>query len=590
MFKNLLILSLRNIRKHKAYALINILGLSLGIACSVLIFGYVQHELNYDTYHDDHERVFRIESYRDSYVGEFYNNSVGGPVGPSLTESSPLIEKQARLIPPFENSKNVLVEQENLRFFETDIYFADPEIKDILKFEFLAGNKETALDEPFSLIITESIAEKYFGNQDCIGKTLNIEIDYDYYCPVARDDFTITAVIKDTPSNTHVPITMLLSMNSLRTHLPWIDEYWGDAHRKYTYVKIVPNADIRDLEPHLKELATTNHEVYKQITGREWISNYYYLQPIKNIHMDQKIKYKIIPGGNWYYIKIYSLIAFVVLLIGCLNFINISAALGMKSIKQMGIRKVVGANRLQLVSKCFLHASIYAVLSFIIALIFIEILLPIFNQLTNMGLTISTLINSTVIFATIGLLLLIVLLSGSYNAIVLTKNKSFNVLKGKLSPKGCGSVIQKILVVTQFTVIISFLTFSIYIYKQLDYMRGSSLGFDMEQKIVIPFKTHLGRLRTDYENIKSAFTKYPEITGATVSSGVPGNMSGGYYIKRVDIPDAESNFFQVLTTDTDFIKEFELTFLAGNDFEPDALNGYIINETGLKLLGFTNPT
>ncbi len=589
MLKSILASSLRNMLKHKGYAIVNILGLSLGIACCVLIFSFVYHELNFDTYHRDHDRIYRVEFYRDSYVGEFYSNSVAGPVGPMLAESSPSIEKQARLIPPFENSKNVLVSQDTKRFFETNLYFADPEIFDIFHFDFLAGSAETALVEPRSLVLTKTMAEKYFGDDACIGKTLNIEIDYDYYCPVARDDYIVTAIIEDTPSNTHIPITMLMSMNSLKSHLPWIDEYWGDAHRKYAYVKIAPNAEISDLELPLEELAITNHEMYKQLTGREWTDSRYYLQPIKDIHMDPRVKYKIIPGGNWYYIRIYSLIALVVLIIGCLNFVNTSVSLGMKNIKQLGIRKIIGAKKIQLIFQFYTESAMYALLSFFLSLGLIECLLPLFNQLTGIHMSLSALMNFQVLATTFGLLIFIVFLSGSYNAFVLTKYKTQNILKGNFRFGSRGSTLQRILVVSQFTIILSFLIFSIFIYRQLDYMRGSSLGFDKEQKVVIPFKTHLGRLRTDYENIKSHFITHPNILGVTVSSGVPGNMRGGYYMTRIGMPDVETNFHQVLTVDTDFIDEFDLELLVGRPFERGGDNGYIINETGMKLLGFNNP-
>ena len=589
MLKNFISLSLRNIRKHKGYAVVNILGLSLGIACCVLIFSYVHHELNYDNYHDEAERIYRVEFYHNAQTGEFYSNSVAGPVGPMLAESSPLIEEMGRLIPPFENKKNVLVESNEDRYFETDIYFADPEITDIFSYKFIQSDAKSALTEPNSVILTESMAMKYFGEENAIGKILNIEIDYDWYIPVVREDYTVTAVIKDTPFNTHIPITMLLSMSSLRQHLPWIDEYWRDHHRKYTYVKLIENAEMTDLEPNLQSIADISYEEYKKITGREWIDYHMYLQPLTKIHMDTKVKYKIIPAGNWFHIKIYSVIALVVLLIGCLNFINISVSIGMKNIKQMGIRKIVGARKFQLILQCYTESFVYAIMSFLLAFCLVELLLPFFNQLTGTQMQLIAFLNIKVILASIGLLALIVLLSGSYNAFVLTNFKSYNILRGNLLTHGKGSLLQKILVIIQFTVILAFLTSSFFIYKQLEFMRGTNLGFDKEQKIVIPFKTHLERLRNDKENIKVAFTGIPNVTGATVSSGVPGQMSGGYSLTRADIADTESKWFNVLTTDTDFIDEFKLEILAGNKFEPNADNGYIINETGMKLLGFNSP-
>ena len=589
MLKNILALSLRNLKKYRVYTIVNVLGLSLGIACCVLIFSYVHHELNFDNYHKDANSIFRVESFHQSENGEFYNNSVAGPVGPMLAESSSAIETMGRLIPPFENKKNVLIQKQEDRYFETNIYFADPQITDIFSYEFLSGDPESALNDPNLLVITESMAMKYFGRTDVVGEILNVEIDYDWYIPVVREDYTISAVIKDTPSNTHVPITMLLSMNTMRKHLPWIDEYWRDHHRKYTYIKLKENAEITDLEPQLKNLAELSHETYQQATGREWLHYYMYLQPLTKIHTDTNVKYKIIPEANRYHMNIYSLIALVVLIIGCLNFINISVSIGMKNVKQMGIRKIVGAKKHQLVLQCYIESFVYALLSFLIAFCLIEIMLPFFNQLTSAQMRLLAFFNYKVILASIGLLLSIVLLSGSYNAFVLTNVRSSNILRGNLLTKGKGSMLQRVLVIIQFAVILAFLTSSFFIFRQLNYMRGSSLGFDKEQKIVIPFKTHLERLRNDNENIKTVFKNIPNVTGATVSSGVPGHMSGGYYLRKAEEPDGESKWFNVLTTDTDFIDEFKLEILAGRKFELDADNGYIINETGMRLLGYMSP-
>jgi len=589
MLKNFILLSLRNIRKHKGYAAVNILGLSLGITCCVLIFSYVHHELNYDNYHKDSDRIYRVEFYRSMPTGDFYSNSVAGPVGPMLAESSLLIEKQGRLIPPFENSRNVLVQNGEDRYFETDIYFADQQIINIFNYKLLFGDTHKALTETNSVILTKSMAMKYFGQTDVVGKNLNIEIDYDWYIPVVREDFIVSAVIEDSPSNTHIPVSMLLSMSTLSKHLPWIDEYWRDHHRKYTYVKLAETAKISDLESQLKQLAETAYDHYRQITGREWLDYYMYLQPIIKIHMDTNVKYKIIPSGNWYQIKIYSLIALVVLLIGCLNFINISVSIGIKNIKHMGIRKIIGARKYQLILQCFIESFVYAVMSFLLASCLVELMLPLFNQLTGSQMQLIAFFNYKVILSSVGLLLLIIFLSGSYNAFVLTNARSCNILRGRILTQGKGSLLQKTLVVIQFTVILAFLTSSFFIYKQLEFMRGSNLGFDKEQKIVVPFKTHLDRLRNDKENIKSAFTDIPSVTGATVSSGVPGQMSGGYYLRTADNPEEDANWFNVLTIDSHFIDEFKLNILAGKKFEMNADNGYIINETGMKLLGFNSP-
>ena len=591
MIKIYISLTLRKLIKHKKYTIVNVIGLALGIACCIIILNYINNELTYDTYHPDHERIYRLEFYRDSFAGEFYTNSVSGPMGPLLQKECPHVESTARMIPPFENKKNVLVVNDQNRFFETEIYFADPEIMDILSFKFIAGNPEQALTEPFTVVISQSMAQKYFGNENPIGKILNIEIDYDYYCPVAHDDFIVSAVIEDTPPNTHIPVNMLISMQTMRTHLPWIDDYWMDHHAKYTYLKLTPNAEIAALNELLVVYADDYHERYKELTSREWSNYKLYLQPIRNIHMDSKVSNRITPAGNWYYIRIYSVIAAVVLLIGCMSFINISVSIGLKNIKQLGIRRIIGAKKSQLIEQCFIESLVFTAAAFLLSLGFVEVLQPIFNQIAGVQLNLTSLLKIPVIAAVAGLFILIVILNGSYNAFVLTGYKPYNVVKGNFNPGSKGFVMQKMLVFFQYVIIIILLSASFVIFQQLQFMRGGSLGFSKDHKIVIPFKSNLGRLRSDPENIKQEFLSCPEILGATVSSSVPGSQWGGYYMTRQDIIDASPEFLKVITTDFDFIDEFDLEFVAGRKFEneSDQHTGYIINEAGAKVLGFSSP-
>lgn len=578
--------------KHKIYSLINVLGLALGIACCITIFNYVHNELNYDTFHKDHERIYRIEFYRESFVGNFFSNSTPGPVIPMLSETTQ-IEKMARLIPPFENSLNVLIKTENTHFFETDIYFADPEILDIFTFNFLKGSPQTSLTEPNTVIINRSMATKFFGEEDPIGKSLNIEIDYDYYCPVVQENFIVCAVIEDSPSNTHCPINMLLSMETMKKHLPWIDEHFMDMHHKYSFIKTIPNADMSVILTSLESVKGIYYEAYQKRTGREWNKSEFYLQPITNIHKDKNVKYKIRPAINNYYIKIYSIIAFVVLLIGCLNFINISISIATRNIKQAGIRKIIGANKTQLALQSFTESGIVTAISFVFGLCLVELFLPLFSNISGVKLNTFGLLQIPVFLSMIGLFLIITFISGGYNALILSSFKSSNIIKGGFLPGTKGVVFQRILIVSQFTIILVLIASSFVIYQQLNFMRGSSLGFDKDHKIVIPFKSNLSKLRTDYENIKAEFTSNPDISGATVTSGVPGSMKGGYYLTSTEIPEdqAESKWFRVLTCDMDFIEEFKIKLIAGRKFEnkSDIAGGYIINEAGVKLLGFNSP-
>jgi len=588
MWRNYFLQTCRNFRTNKGYSFLNVLGLALGIACCMIIFIYVHNELNYDKYHEGYKNIYRIEFFRESFIGSYYIPSTPAPIAPIIRERSPQVEKLARLIPPFENRDNVLVVNDEQSFFETEIYFADPEITEIFSFRFLDGSSSSALIDPFTVVISKSMAKKYFGNDDPIGKILNIEIDYDWYCPVARDDFTVTAVIDDTPTHTHCPIHMMLSMETIRSHLPWIDEYWHDMHQKYTYIKLRNGVDPKELDPLLTSLSETAHEKYQEVSGRTWSRYSYFLQPISDIHMDSRTIRKIKPAGNWYYIKIYSLMAFIVLLIGVMNFINISLATGIRNIKQLGIRKILGAKRSHLARHCFVQSLVYTCLAFVLAFAFMECMLPVFNRITALNLSPADILNYPVILSIFGLLSMIVFITGGYNAFILTGYKPTIFLRGSFTPGSRGLITQNLLVIFQFGIIILVLGASFVVYRQLDYMQGSSLGFSKQNKIILPFKSNLHRLRTDPENIKQEFRAHPEISGATISSGIPGNMRGGYYMTRQDLPEAEPKWFNVLTADRDFFNEYELSMITGKSLSELEENeqGYVINEEGARLLGF----
>ena len=593
LFSNYFKIGLRKIKRQKIYSLINIAGLAVGLACCAVIILYVTNELSYDSFHKNAERIYRVAEHRINIVGEFWFSKTPGPLGPELKASYPQVEKAVRVVPPYENASHVLVVQNEKRFFENRIWFADEEIFELFHIPFLQGNPQKALINPNTVVITEGMAKKYFDEDAPLGRTLQIEIDYDTGS-VEIQDFEVTGIVKNAPANTHLKYDMFISMSTMRNNLPSFEENWLNPVPKYTYVKLASTANVKDFEEQIQRIAKIYAQKYTERYNRKLDLNEFFLQPVTKIHMYSRTQPEIEPPGNWYYVYIYSIIAFLILLIGCMNFINLSAALSTIRTKEVGLRKVVGAQRRQLVWQFLGESFLVTILAFILAFGLISLLLFPFNQMAGTELSLAGLKQPIVLFSLLGLLLFVSIGSGCYPALILTALNPVSVLQGKLAPTSRGTMVQKFLVVGQFAISIFLVICTLTVFKQLNFMKGRALGFNLEQKLVLRVQSNLGHLRRDYEAIKKEFLRNPSITGAAVSSSVPGDRTdSGYYMtsKAEDFRNAAR--LKVITMDYDFIPEYEIKMVAGRTFQRDIGNdekeAYVINLAGVKELGFSSP-
>jgi len=593
LFSNYLKIGLRKIKRQKIYSLINIAGLAVGLACCAVIIFYVKNELSYDSFHKDADRIYRVAVHRINIVGEHWFVATPAPLGPELMRSYPQVEQAVRVVPPYENASHVLVVQGEKCFFENRVWFADEDIFVLFRMPFIQGNPRTALTHPNTVVITEGMAKKYFGEEAALGKTLQIEIDYDTGI-VELQDYEVTGIIKNAPANTHLKYDMFLSMETMRSNLADFEENWLNPKAKYTYVKLAPSTDVADFEEQIQRISQTVLQKYSEKYNRKMDLYELFLQPVTKIHMFSHYMREIDPPGNWYYLYIYSIIAFLILLIGCMNFINLSAALSTTRTKEVGLRKVVGAQRRQLVWQFLGESFLITFLAFILAFGLTSLLLVPFNQMAGTELTLSGLAQPVVLLSLLGLLLFVSIGSGIYPALILTGFSPVSVLQGKLAPTSRGSGVQKILVVGQFAISIFLVICALTVFKQLNFMKGRALGFDLKQKLVLRVKSNMEHLRRDYEAIKNDFLQNPSITGATVSSSVPGDRTNsGYYMtpRMEDFKGAP--FIKVITMDYDFIPEYGIEMIAGRRFQRGAGNdereGYLINLAAVKDLGFSSP-
>ncbi len=593
LLSNYFRIGFRKIKRQKIYSLINIAGLAVGLACCAVIILYVTNELSYDAFHKDADRIFRVAAHRINIVGEFRFVATPAPLGPELIRSYPQVEQAVRVVPPYENASHVLVVQGEKRYFENRIWFADEDIFELFHMPFIQGNPQTALTHPNAVVITEGMANKYFGKDAALGETLQIEIDYDTGS-VELQDYEVTGIIKNAPANTHLKYDMFLSMETMRSNLSSFEEDWFNPKPKYTYVKLAPNTDVADFEEQTQRISDFILTNYSEKYNRKMDLYDLFLQPVTRIHMYSNLMREIDPPGNWYYLYIYSIIAFLILLIGCMNFINLSAALSTTRTKEVGLRKVVGAQRRQLIWQFLGESFLITFLAFILAFGLTFLLLFPFNQMAGTELTMAGLTQPIVLLSLLGLLLFVSIGSGIYPALILTAFNPVSVLQGKLAPISRGALTQKILVVGQFAISIFLVICALTVFKQLQFMKGRALGFDMEQKLVLRVKSNLPHLRRDSDAIKNDFLQNPSITGATVSSSVPGDdADSGYYLTPRPEDFKGAPFIKVITMDYDFISEYGIKMVAGRPFQRgvgnDEREGYLINLAAVKELGFSSP-
>ncbi len=595
LLSNYIKVGLRKIKRQKIYSFINITGLAVGLACCAVIILYVSNELTYDTHHPDAERIYRIATHRITQVGENWSATTPGPLGLELKATYPQVEQAVRVVPPFENADHVLVERLEKRFFESRVFFVDPEIFRVFKMPLVEGDPLIALNAPHSVVITESTADKYFPEEDPIGKVLQIEVDYDIgSANVKMEDYLVTGIVKDAPSNTHLKYDILLSMATVLSNLPNFNADWLNFHTRYTYVKLNPRTDVPSFAKQIQQAAAIVDREYTRQFNRKQDLFEYVLEPVTRIHMHSKLPRQLEPPGNWYYLYIYSIVAFLILLIGCMNFINLSAALSTTRTQEVGMRRVVGAQTGQLVNQFLGESFLITFLAFGTAFGLIWLLLIPFNQMAGTELSLSGLQQPIVLLSLLALLMFVALLSGSYPAFILTALKPSAVIQGKSLIKSRGALIQKILVVGQFAISIFLVICTMTVFQQLGFMRGRALGFDMQQKLLLRVKSNVNHLMRDYEQIKDDFLQHPAIIGAAVSSSVPGDGGqSGYYLTETKEDFRNAPRLIVITQDFDFIPQYGIKMIAGRAFDrnlgTDEEESYIINLAGVKHLGFATP-
>jgi len=575
MIKNYFKTTIRNLASRKTYTLINIFGLAIGIASFLIIYLFISDELNYDRYHTKAKNIYRLVNVYDfDGVGE---NSASAPFPVAFTlkdEYPAMITNIVRLF-NFQAPRS-FVEYEEKKFNEKYFFFADSTFFDIFDHQFIKGNPETALDENGSVVITESMARKYFGNDDPLGKTLRFETSI---------NLNVTGVVKDVPSQSHFRFDFIGSMSSLRSafggQLPktWV---WNPC---WTYMVLADNVNPEDLESKFHSF------VQKYFYDAEKDNITMYLQPMLDIHLKSKLDYEITSNNNITSIYILSAIAIFLLVIAIINYMNMATATSASRAKEIGIKKVSGAFRLQLVRQFLSESIIMSFMALIIALIIAEFIIPVFNDFTGKSISMYTLFEFQNVIIIIVLGILIGVLSGLYPAFYLARFNPIDVLKSSLKHSTKSGLPRKVLVVLQFTISITLIIGTLIIHDQLKYMKNADLGFDKENIIVLPINnTPVAKI---HDTFKKELLNNASIVSVTVMDDIFGASHNTHEFRPEGFPDDQWQFYPALVVQYDFLKTFDIKLLAGRDYneanKTDPMSGMLINEAMVKHMGWKDP-
>lgn len=579
MFLNYFKVALRNLFKQKAFSFINIIGLAIGIACCILIMIYVVDEISYDNFHENSEDIVRV-----GLRARLGDNDFAGAVTPYVM-SQTFPEEFSEVLyattfrswgfPVLRHGEHVYSEE---RFYSTDSNFFN-----VFTVEFLEGNPENALTEPNSVVITERMRQKYFGDEKpVLGKTLNSD---------NRRDYKITGVVKEFPHNSHFHFDFLGSIYSYQNPSMWLNNSY------YTYMKLAPGTNKEAFAAKINEIIIPKYigPELQQFIGasledlKKAGSHFnYVLQPITDIHLYSDLEWELEPGGNADYVYIFGIVAVAILLIACINFMNLSTAKSAGRAKEVGIRKTLGSNFGQLLRQFLTESVIMSFFAMLIAVGIVHLMLPLFNQFTGKEFSINYLAQPWIIPGLILVALIVGLMAGSYPAFFLSSFRPIAVLSGKIKSGSKGSWLRSALVVLQFSVSIILIIGTVIIYSQLDYLQSKNLGFDKEQLVIVHKTDDLGY--DGIQKFKTRLEENPNIITASNSQSLPGlNFSSNAW-QNPEKPDETGQLLLwMMATDDKFDDALKFEMKEGRYFDnmrATDTTAVVINERAAKVLGF----
>ncbi len=573
MIKNLLLIALRNFKKDKWYSLLNVLGLTLGITFSLFLIFYIRDELNYDRFNEKADRIMRIVSYIHERDKNTNWTSTQMPLAATLKKDFPEVEESTRLL----GRERTLFKKDDNGFYETKIYYADSTVFNVFTCKFIEGNAANALNKPNSIVISKTLADKYFGrNKPAVGKTMKTV--YDLY--------KVTGVIEDIPRNSHLRFDMLISMTTILKGPNNGGDNWGNFGN-FTYVVLKPGTSALAFE---KKLLPMYDKYMAPIFAKYNVSMKYGVQPITEIHLHSKLEGEPEELGSMSYIWIFASVAFFMLLIACINYMNLTTARSARRAKEIGIRKVAGSTRRQLVSQFLSESLVTAFVAVLLSAGLVILLMPMFNSLSGKSFSLSTLLQPFNIILLVSILLFTGLVGGCYPALYLSGFQPVSILKGALS-KASGNVnLRRTLVVLQFSISMIMLICTWVVYSQLSYLRKIDVGFNKNQVMTVTVNTGEDE-RSKIFAMDNEFRNLPGVKVVGTGNSYPGSSNinlnlftvqtnTGHVDKGIECYGIDENYFGALG----------IPVVKGRNFSSpaDTLHSIMVNEAMVKHFGWDN--
>ncbi len=573
MIKNYLKIALRNLIKHKAYSVINVAGLAIGITCCFLIISYVVNELQFERFHENRDRIYRVTT-EVNFGGRTDFLAMGTvPLLPIMDDEIPEVEHSVRFSP----ERNVLISYENNRFQEPNFYFADSTLFEVFTFPLKQGDPNSVLSKPFTMVITEEMAQKYFSDDDPIGKVLKYENEH---------DFEVTGILQNIPPHTQLRGDFFASFSSKIAFETPDFQSWGRLGETYNYILLIKGANPSVVEEKIPGLLEKHVD-----PGMASIFTFH-LQPLKRVYLHSDLMGELRPKGNIGYVYLFSAIAILILLIACINFMNLSTARSMHRAREVSLRKTFGANRQQIINQFLGESIAITSVSLLLSVALFELLLPVFNRFVEKELSTDYLHQIWMIPGLVVITMVVGLIAGSYPAFFLSRFQPVKILKSSTSTSSTKSLLRRTLVVFQFAISITLIVATSVVFSQLHFVKNTDLGFEMDHVVILQMDTPI--VQQQYEPMKRELLQDPNIIDVAGAFSLPANgrlmktgvTAEGLYPEK--IPP-----MQAVSVDYDYVDVLGLEMVQGRnfskEFSTDERQAVILNQTAVNTLGWQDP-
>ncbi|MBU8891582.1 MAG: ABC transporter permease [Bacteroidales bacterium] len=571
MFRNYLKIAFRNISRNKVFSFINIFGLAIGLTVSIIILVYVKHELSYDKFHDNYSNIYRLGISQAQGENIEFIAITSPAMGPDLSKELPEIKKFVRIF----SSGGGIYTLNDENYESRNLVYADSTFFEVFSFDLLTGDPKSVLKSPNSIVLTESLANKIFKDVNPVGKQLIYNGDM---------NLMVTGVAKDPPGNSHFTFDALLSFNTFSEQEGFYGR-WDGNFSYYTYLELQDGINMDELKLKMEDVFYENLNIHIESMGWKILP---ILEPIKDIYLKSELQYNIGKTGNIKMVYIFIAIAIFILLIAGINFMNLTTALSIKRIKEVAVRKVIGASRRRIIAQFLNESILISFIALIIALIFIETFMPGFNGMFNKELRLYTISNIDLLVSIPVIVILLGIISGSYPALIMSGFKPVSLMKGLIIHRKSKFSLQNILVVFQFVISIVLIISTTIIYFQINYMTNKDLGFNKENLLVVSLHSEKSVENSDV--IRDRFIQNTNIINSTVASAFPANglTQNGYRPEGSDL----SMMFHALYVDFNYINTLGLEIVKGRSFNhdhPTDADKLLINETLANEMGWDDP-